>query len=112
TWVGGGIIVNDGHRVDWMVNGLAGDALHKIGKGILVVAGSGENPGALNTGDGTVILAQKADAAGRVRAFSEVSIVSGRPVVVLQDSHQIEGDRIRWGYRGGTLDINGNDMAF
>ncbi|EIG4123873.1 peptidase S6, partial [Escherichia coli] len=81
-------------------------------KGTLVVAGSGENPGTLNTGDGTVILAQKADAAGRVRAFSEVSIVSGRPVVVLQDSHQIEGDRIRWGYRGGTLDINGNDMAF
>ncbi|WP_250998582.1 S6 family peptidase [Escherichia coli] len=32
TWVGGGIIVNDGHRVDWMVNGLAGDALHKTGK--------------------------------------------------------------------------------
>ncbi|EFY6989063.1 peptidase S6, partial [Escherichia coli] len=58
------------------------------------------------------ILAQKADAAGRVRAFSEVRIVSGRPVVVLQDSHQIEGDRIRWGYRGGTLDINGNDMTF
>ncbi|XIY74960.1 S6 family peptidase [Escherichia coli] len=39
---------------------------------------SGENPGTLNTGDGTVILAQKADAAGRVRAFSEVRIVSGR----------------------------------
>ncbi|STM08416.1 peptidase S6, IgA endopeptidase from phage origin [Escherichia coli] len=77
-----------------------------------MVAGSGENPGTLNTGDGTVILAQKADAAGRVRAFSEVRIVSGRPVVVLQDSHQIEGDRIRWGYRGGTLDINGNDMTF
>ncbi|XIY74961.1 S6 family peptidase [Escherichia coli] len=38
TWVGGGIIVNDGHRVDWMVNGLAGDALHKTGKGTLVVA--------------------------------------------------------------------------
>lgn len=83
--------MNDGHRVDWMVNGLAGDALHKTGKGTLVVAGSGENPGTLNTGDGTVILAQKADAAGRVRAFSEVRIVSGRPVVVLQDSHQIEG---------------------
>lgn len=65
--MGGGIIVNDGHRVDWMVNGLAGDALHKTGKGTLVVAGSGENPGTLNTGDGTVILAQKADAAGRVR---------------------------------------------
>ncbi|ELC8117897.1 autotransporter outer membrane beta-barrel domain-containing protein [Escherichia coli] len=112
TWVGGGVIVNDDHSVNWKVGGRKGDALHKIGTGTLIVSGSGINEGALNTGDGTVILAQMPDENGRVQSFSSVTIVSGRPVVVLQDAHQVNPDNIRWGWRGGTLDVNGNDIAF
>ena len=36
-------------------------------------------------GDGTVILAQRADDNGLSQAFSSVSIVSGRPTLVLND---------------------------
>lgn len=112
TWIGGGIIVNDGHVVDWQVNGVSGDALHKLGTGTLKIDGSGINGGSLNTGDGTVILAQRPDGEGKVQAFSRVSLVSGRPTVILSDENQVNPDNIYWGYRGGTLDINGNDLTF
>lgn len=76
------------------------------------IDGSGINGGSLNTGDGTVILAQRPDGEGKVQAFSRVSLVSGRPTVILSDENQVNPDNIYWGYRGGTLDINGNDLTF
>lgn len=112
TWVGGGIIVNGDHTVNWQVNGVAGDSLHKLGTGTLNISGTGINPGTLSVGDGTVVLAQKPDSNGQVQAFESASIVSGRPTLVLSDSHQMNPDNIKWGYRGGKLDINGNDLTF
>ncbi|MBC6532982.1 S6 family peptidase [Citrobacter amalonaticus] len=112
TWKGGGIIVNGDHTVDWQVNGVQGDNLHKLGTGILKVNGTGINPGGLNVGEGTVVLAQRPDSDGNVQAFNNVSIVSGRPTVVLSDDKQVNPDNIKWGYRGGKLDINGNNLTF
>lgn len=112
TWTGAGIITDKGTNVTWKVNGVAGDNLHKLGEGTLTVSGIGVNPGGLKTGDGTVILAQKPDAAGNVQAFSSVNLASGRPTVVLVDSRQVNPDNISWGYRGGVLDLNGNDITF
>ncbi|MFY4259275.1 S6 family peptidase [Achromobacter xylosoxidans] len=112
TWRGGGITVHAGAFVDWQVNGVAGDSLHKLGAGTLRINATGVNPGTLNLGDGTVILAQRAGADGRVQAFAGARIVSGRPTLVLTDSRQIDPDNIKWGFRGGTLDVNGNDLAF
>ncbi|MCQ0124525.1 S6 family peptidase, partial [Escherichia coli] len=112
TWTGGGIITDRGTNVTWKVNGVAGDNLHKLGEGTLTVSGTGVNPGGLKTGDGTVVLAQKTDAAGNVQAFSSVNLASGRPTVVLTDSKQVNPDNISWGYRGGVLDLNGNDITF
>ncbi len=63
-------------------------------------------------GDGTVILAQRADDNGLSQAFSSVSIVSGRPTLELNDDKQINPDNIKWGYHGGKLDINGNSLTF
>lgn len=112
SWKGGGIIVNGAHTVDWQVNGVAGDSLHKLGTGTLKIAGSGVNPGMLSIGDGTVVLAQRPDKNGQVQAFQSVSIVSGRPTLILSDSQQMNPDNIRWGYHGGKLDINGNNLTF
>lgn len=112
TWKGGGIIVNGDHTVDWQVNGVQGDNLHKLGTGTLKVNATGINPGGLNVGEGTVILAQRPDGNGNVQAFNNVSIVSGRPTVVLSDAKQVNPDNVKWGYRGGKLDINGNSLTF
>lgn len=112
TWKGGGIIVNGDRTVDWQVNGVQGDNLHKLGTGTLKVNGSGINPGGLNVGEGTVILAQRPDSDGNVQAFNIVDIVSGRPTVVLHDDKQVNPDNILWDYRGGKLDINGNSLTF
>ncbi|HEM6885423.1 TPA: autotransporter outer membrane beta-barrel domain-containing protein, partial [Citrobacter amalonaticus] len=78
----------------------------------LKVNGTGINPGGLNVGEGTVVLAQRPDSDGNVQAFNNVSIVSGRPTVVLSDDKQVNPDNIKWGYRGGKLDINGNSLTF
>jgi serine protease autotransporter len=112
TWAGGGVEVDSGKTVLWQVNGLKEDALHKIGAGTLHIKASGINPGALNVGDGTVILDQQADANGAKQAFSSVTLVSGRPTVVLNSADQLRSDQIQFGYKGGTLDLNGNDFSF
>lgn len=112
TWTGAGITVDKDVTVNWQVNGVAGDNLHKIGEGTLVVEGTGINDGGLKVGDGTVVLNQLGDENGNVQAFSSVNIASGRPTVVLSNDQQVEPDSISWGYRGGTLDVNGNSLTF
>lgn len=110
--MGGGVITDKGTHVLWQVNGVAGDNLHKLGEGTLMVNGTGVNAGGLKVGDGTVILNQQLDTDGKVQAFSSVDISSGRPTVVLSDSRQVNPDNISWGYRGGRLDLNGNNLTF
>lgn len=112
SWKGGGIIINGDHTVDWQANGVQGDNLHKLGAGTLKVNGTGINPSGLNVGEGKVILAQRPDSDGNVQAFNNISIVSGRPTVVLSNDKQVNPDNIKWGYHGGKLDINGNNLTF
>ncbi|EMT0020311.1 autotransporter domain-containing protein [Neisseria gonorrhoeae] len=112
TWLGAGIDVADGKKVVWQVKNPNGDRLAKIGKGTLEINGTGVNQGQLKVGDGTVILNQKADADKKVQAFSQVGIVSGRGALVLNSSNQINPDNLYFGFRGGRLDANGNDLTF
>lgn len=112
TWLGAGIDVADGKKVVWQVKNPNGDRLAKIGKGTLEINGTGVNQGQLKVGDGTVILNQKADSNQKVSAFSQVGIVSGRGTLVLNSSNQINPDNLYFGFRGGRLDANGNDLTF
>lgn len=112
TWLGAGIDVTDGKKVVWQVKNPNGDRLAKIGKGTLEVNGTGVNQGQLKVGDGTVILNQQADADKKVQAFSQAGIVSGRGTLVLNSSNQINPDNLYFGFRGGRLDANGNDLTF
>ncbi|HFA8121213.1 TPA: autotransporter domain-containing protein [Neisseria gonorrhoeae] len=112
TWLGAGIDVADGKKVVWQVKNPNGDRLAKIGKGTLEINGTGVNQGQLKVGNGTVILNQKADADKKVQAFSQVGIVSGRGTLVLNSSNQINPDNLYFGFRGGRLDANGNDLTF
>lgn len=81
--------------MDWQVNGVAGDSLHKLGSGTLKISDTGINQGSLSVGDGTVILAQRPDSDGQFQAFQTASIVSGRPTLVFSDSHQMNPDNIK-----------------
>ncbi|MEX4674065.1 autotransporter domain-containing protein [Haemophilus influenzae] len=112
TWLGAGIDVTDGKKVVWQVKNPNGDRLAKIGKGTLEINGTGVNQGQLKVGDGTVILNQQADADKKVQAFSQVGIVSGRGTLVLNSSNQINPNNLYFGFRGGRLDANGNDLTF
>ncbi|MDH2997751.1 hypothetical protein A1D22_08540 [Pasteurellaceae bacterium LFhippo2] len=112
TWVGAGISVAKDKQVTWQISNPEGDRLSKIGAGTLYVNGVGTNKGDISVGDGTVILAQQADAQGNKQAFNQVGIVSGRATVVLNDSDQVDPNKIYFGYRGGRLDVNGNSLTF
>ncbi|MFC0820010.1 S6 family peptidase [Moraxella marmotae] len=112
TWVGSGIVVEQGKQVNWAVANPKGDRISKLGQGRLNINGTGANQGSISVGDGTVFLNQNADASGRKQAFGEVGIVSGRPTVILADSNQVISDNIYFGNGGGRLDVNGNDIAF
>ncbi|MCK9093541.1 autotransporter domain-containing protein [Haemophilus influenzae] len=112
TWKGAGISVAEGKTVKWKVHNPQSDRLAKIGEGTLVVQGKGENKGQLKVGDGKVILKQEADSSGKVKAFSMLGIVSGRSTVVLNDDKQVDPNSIYFGFRGGRLDANGNNLTF
>lgn len=112
TWLGAGIDVADGKKVVWQVKNPNGDRLAKIGKGTLEINGTGVNQGQLKVGDGTVILNQQADSNQKVQAFSQVGIVSGRGTLVLNSPDQINPNNLYFGFRGGRLDANGNDLTF
>lgn len=112
TWRGAGVIVEQDKTVTWQVKNPQNDRLSKLGTGTLYVNGSGANFGSISVGDGKMILDQQTDNAGNKQAFSELGIVSGRPTVVLNSSDQMNPDNIYFGYRGGRLDVNGNDIVF
>ena len=112
VWNGAGISVAEGQEVVWKIHNPYNDRLAKIGKGTLIVEGKGENKGLLKVGDGTVILKQQADANNKVQAFAQVGIVSGRSTVVLNNDKQVDPNSIYFGFRGGRLDANGNNLTF
>lgn len=112
VWNGAGISVAEGKTVTWKVHNPQSNRLAKIGKGTLIFEGKGDNKGSLKVGDGTVILKQQADANNKVKAFSQVGIVSGRSTVVLNDDKQVDPNSIYFGFRGGRLDANGNNLTF
>ena len=111
TWVGGGISVEEGKTVTWKVHNPQSDRLAKIGKGTLIFEGKGDNKGSLKVGDGTVVLNQQTISSGQ-HAFASVGIVSGRSTVVLNDDKQVDPNSIYFGFRGGRLDANGNNLTF
>ena len=110
AWTGAGISVGERKQVNWQIRN--NDILSKIGRGTLHVNGTGKNDGKISVGDGTVILNQQADENGNKQAFKEVGIVSGRSTVILNDAEQVNPDRIYFGFRGGRLDLNGNNLTF
>lgn len=111
TWKGAGVSVAEGKTVTWKVHNPQYDRLAKIGKGTLIVEGTGDNKGSLKVGDGTVILNQQTNGSGQ-QAFASVGIVSGRSTVVLNDDKQVDPNSIYFGFRGGRLDANGNNLTF
>ena len=112
TWQGAGISISENSIVNWKVKNPKGDRLSKIGLGTLLVNGKGKNLGDISVGNGTVILDQQADETGEKQAFNEVGITSGRATVKLNSADQVDPNKIYFGFKGGRLDLNGNDLIF
>lgn len=107
SWKGGGVHIGDSTIVHWDINGRANDGLHKIGEGTLHVIK--ENRGWLNLGEGKVILDTQS------QTFEHYLLISGRGVLQIAENHPNAlgaSDKVFFSQRGGTLDLNGNDVSF
>ncbi|MDG6882269.1 Immunoglobulin A1 protease autotransporter precursor [Phocoenobacter uteri] len=129
-WSGAGVVVDEGKRVIWkLAASKAGDRLSKLGKGTLVL--TPEIPykikpvdlGSISVGEGIVELDlpkfqhENKDfndfiASRNKPANLQVEIVSGRPTVKVIHGSALNPQKIIFGHRGGTLDLNGNDTTF
>lgn len=105
THIGSGIYVDENQTVHWQVKNPKNDRLSKLGKGVLVVDGNGNNTGDISVGDGTVYLSQNGGT-----AFNTARLASGDGKIVLKDANQAKN--YQFDHRGGTLDVNGNDLSF
>lgn len=105
THVGSGVYVYENQTVHWQVKNPKNDRLSKLGRGILIVDGTGDNTGDISVGDGTVYLSQNGGT-----AFNTAHLASGRGKIVLKDANQAK--YYQFDYRGGTLDVNGNNLTF
>ena len=108
TWQGAGLIVDEDAAVTWRLSGVAGNPLKKLGRGTLVLRPEGVNPGTLDIGEGTAELHSSTTG---TPAAARVRIVSGRPTVRIAagDPGAVDPDSLSFGFRGGALDLNGND---
>ncbi|PAF50202.1 hypothetical protein BKH43_05560 [Helicobacter sp. 13S00401-1] len=105
-FVGAGLDISEGKKVTWTLKGIKGDSLHKVGKGTLLIQGSGDNLGDASIGDGSVLLNQSEG-----KAFDKLEIVSGRAIVKLLSDNQLDFDKLYFGSDGGVLDLNGHDIT-
>ncbi|PAF42888.1 S6 family peptidase [Helicobacter sp. 11S02629-2] len=105
-WVGAGLDIDAGKKVTWKLKGMQNDSLHKVGKGTLLIQGSGDNLGDASIGEGAVELDQQ-----NGKAFNSLEIVSGRASVKLLRDNQLDFDKLYFGSDGGTLDLNGQSIS-
>lgn len=84
----------------------------KLEKELLLLMEREVNEGALNVGDGTVVLNQESDDSGKLQVFNKIDIVSGQATVILNNDKQIDTSKINFMFRGSRLDLNGNKIAF
>ncbi|EPF6932124.1 S6 family peptidase [Salmonella enterica subsp. enterica serovar Muenchen] len=104
SWIGAGLDIGEGTIVEWDIPGVAGDNLHKVGKGTLLVNAAG--PGGLKAGEGLVLLNSDSE------AFSNIMLTSGRGRVAINNPAAFNPDDFYFGFRGGELDLNGHDVHF
>lgn len=106
-WQGAGLDIRNGATVQWGLNGVKGDSLHKVGRGTLVINGQGDNQGGLNIGEGVVELNRQGG-----KAFDYIYITSGRGMIKVNHNNQFDPSQLYFGRRAGTLDLNGHSQHF
>ena len=106
TLYSAGMDIKPGVTLTSTLTASPGQEWRKVGKGTLVIQGQGDNPSALNLGEGPTILARS-----QGKAASSILLVSGRPSLRLQGDNQLSGP-VQFGARGGLLDLYGHSVAW
>lgn len=100
-----GFVVNKGAAVTTLLTGASGDEWRKIGEGMLIVGGHGNNAADINVGgEGMLILDRDGYAAHHVK------MNGGETIVRLEGENQLSGEFI-FGHRGGIVDMYGHSLS-
>ncbi len=101
-----GMDIRQGASVISTLTSPKGQEWRKVGKGSLFITGNGDNPVALNLGDGQTILDRK-----NGKAADSVQLVSGRPALRLMGENQLDAP-VSFGAKGGLLDVFGHSLTW
>ncbi|CAM3086753.1 S6 family peptidase [Streptobacillus ratti] len=101
-----GFVVHKGATLNYELNFKKGNTVRKIGEGKLIIKSKGNNDGDLNLGGGETEL-QNTDG----YAAKNIRLAQGAKLKI-NSSNQIKSNNVIFGHRGGTLNLNGNDLKF
>lgn len=113
SFINAGYIIAEDASLTYLLDGQADDAIHKLGKGTLTIAGKGAQLSPLNVGEGLIELNREGGT-----ATPYLKIASGRATVKFLADNQLvrnyDGVQgkvgLGFGRDGGVLDFNGHDL--
>lgn len=100
-----GFVVSEGVTVTTQLTGMTGDEWRKIGEGVLIISGRGDNAADINVGGSGLLVLDREEGV----AAHNVKLNGGGAVVRLQGEDQLSGNFI-FGHRGGVVDLYGHSM--
>ncbi|WP_156299571.1 S6 family peptidase [Streptobacillus canis] len=102
-----GIVIDKNATLTYKANISKGNIVRKIGEGTLKIEGSTQNEGDINIGgNGTLLLNNSGGYAAK-----NIRVAQGA-IVKLMKENQLNENNIYFGLRGGSLDLNSQNISF
>ncbi|CAM3086824.1 S6 family peptidase [Streptobacillus ratti] len=101
-----GFVVHKGATLKYELKIDKGNTVRKIGEGKLVIKSTSNNEGDLNLGGGETVLENT-----NGYAAANIRLAQGAKLTITGEN-QIKDNNVIFGHRGGTLNLNGNNLEF
>ena len=101
-----GLIIDKNVNVNYNIISDNKTVIRKRGEGSLTLNGTAKNDVEVNVGEGSLILDNS-----NGYAASHIRVAQGAKVILNKDN-QLNGNKIYFGHRGGTLELKGHNLSF
>ena len=101
-----GLIIDKNVNVNYNIISDNKTVIRKRGEGSLTLNGNSKNDVEVNIGEGSLILDNS-----NGYAASHIRVAQGAKVILNKDN-QLNGNKIYFGHRGGTLELKGHNLSF
>ena len=101
-----GLMIDKNVNVNYNIISDKNTVIRKRGEGSLTLNGNSKNDVEVNIGEGSLILDNS-----NGYAASHIRVAQGAKVILNKDN-QLNGNKIYFGHRGGTLELKGHNLSF